>query len=479
MNILSVASEVFPLIKTGGLADVAGALPIALAGHGMSMRTLMPGYPAVMQRLGSVEEVAAFDDLLGEPARILAATHEGLDMLVLDAPGFFERTGGPYTDATGKDFTDNWRRFAALSFAGAEIARGLIPGWRPDIVHAHDWQAAMTAVYMRYTGLQHIPTVLTVHNLAFQGQFGSEILAGLGLPPEAFTVDGLEYYGDVGFLKGGLRTAWSITTVSPTYAHEITTADYGMGLEGLINARTADLVGIVNGIDTAVWNPETDPHIVRPYAPGSLKQRAVNRAALAERFNLDQDDGPIFCVVSRLTWQKGIDLIAEVADWIVEEGGKLAVLGSGDQGLEGALLAAAARHRGRIGMVIGYDEPLSHLMQAGADAILIPSRFEPCGLTQLYGLRYGCIPVVARTGGLADTVIDANGAALAARVATGFQFTPINAEGLRQALRRVFKAWHQPKIWARIQNQGMKSDVSWQNSAAQYANLYAALLSRV
>ncbi|WP_337180907.1 glycogen synthase GlgA [Shinella sp.] len=479
MKILSVASEVFPLIKTGGLADVAGALPIALAGHGIHMRTLVPGYPAVMQRLAKTEPVATFDDLLGEPARILAATHEGLDILVLDAPGFFDRQGGPYTDATGKDFVDNWRRFAALSLAGAEIARGLLPGWQPDIVQAHDWQAAMTAVYMRYTGLQHIPTIVTVHNLAFQGQFGPEIFADLRLPPEAFTVDGLEYYGDVGFLKGGLRTAWSITTVSPTYAHEIMTPEYGMGLEGLINDRAADLVGIVNGIDTAVWDPETDAHIARPFAAGSLKKRAANRRALIERFSLVDDDGPVFCIVSRLTWQKGIDIIAEVADWLVEHGGKLAVLGSGDQGLEGALLAAASRHRGHVGIVIGYNEPLSHLMQAGADAILIPSRFEPCGLTQLYGLRYGCIPVVARTGGLADTVIDANEAALSARVATGFQFTPINAEGLRQALRRVFKAWHEPKVWARIQNQGMKSDVSWENSAARYADLYSSLLSRV
>jgi starch synthase len=479
MKILSVASEVFPLIKTGGLADVAGALPIALAGRGMQMRTLMPGYPAVMQRLGTVEVVATFDDLLGEPARILATMHEGLDILVLDAPGFYDRPGGPYTDATGKDFVDNWRRFAALSFAGAEIARGVLPDWQPDLVHAHDWQAAMTPVYMRYTGLQHIPTIITVHNLAFQGQFGADIFPDLGLPPEAFTMEGLEYYGDVGFLKGGLRTAWSITTVSPTYAHEIATPEYGMGLEGLINARAPDLVGLVNGIDTAVWNPETDTHIARTYAVGSLKQRAVNRQALAERFSLVQDAGPIFCVVSRLTWQKGIDLIAETADWIVGEGGKLAVLGSGDQGLEGSLLAAASRHRGRIGIVIGYNEPLSHLMQAGADAILIPSRFEPCGLTQLYGLRYGCVPIVARTGGLADTVINANEAALSARVATGFQFTPINAEGLQHALRRAFKAYNEPKVWARIQNQGMKSDVSWENSAAHYADLYSSLLSRV
>ncbi len=272
-----------------------------------------------------------------------------------------------------------------------------------------------------------------------------------------------------------LKLDWA---VSPSYAHEILTPAYGMGMEGLIAARLADLSGIVNGIDAHVWDPATDPMIAATYSASRMKRRAVNRQALAERFSLVQDNGPIFCVVSRLTWQKGMDLLAEVVDEIVERGGKLAVLGSGDAALEAALMAAAARHPGRIGIVIGYNEPLSHLMQAGADAILIPSRFEPCGLTQLYGLRYGCIPVVARTGGLADTVIDANEAALSARVATGFQFTPINADGLRQALRRVFKAYSEPKIWARIQNQGMKSDVSWENSAARYANLYSSLLSR-
>ncbi|MCF3642485.1 glycogen synthase GlgA [Rhizobium sp. TRM95111] len=479
MNVLSVASEVFPLVKTGGLADVAGALPLALKNHGVSMKTLMPGYPAVLQQLHETKTLASMTSLLGEEARLLACDYEGLDLVVLDVPALYDRNGGPYTDVTGKDFVDNWKRFAALSLAATEIARGLLPDWRPDILHAHDWQAAMAPVYMRYTGLQQIPTVMTVHNLAFQGQFGPQIFADLQLPPQAFSVDGLEYYGDVGFLKGGLRTAWAVTTVSPTYAHEITTAEYGMGLEGLINARASDLTGIVNGIDTQVWNPATDPHIAENFTAGALRKRAANRKALADRFSLGDDDGPIFCVISRLTWQKGIDLIADVADWIVAEGGKLAVLGSGDQGLEGALLAAASRHRGRVGIVIGYNEPLSHLMQAGADAILIPSRFEPCGLTQLYGLRYGCIPIVARTGGLADTVIDANEAALSARVATGFQFTPITADGLQVALRRAFKAYREPKVWARLQNQGMKSDVSWEKSAERYANLYSSLLARV
>ncbi|MBD9373552.1 glycogen synthase GlgA [Rhizobium sp. ARZ01] len=479
MNVLSVTSEVFPLIKTGGLADVTGALPIALDGNGVRMRTLLPGYPAVMQQLAKPRKIATLKSVFGDDMRILAAKHAGLDIFVLDAPTYFDRSGGPYVDATGKDYPDNWKRFAALSYAGAEIARGILPDWTPDVVHAHDWQAAMTPVYMRYTGLEHIPSIVTVHNLAFQGQFGPEIFPDLGLPPEAFSVEGLEYYGDVSFLKGGLRTAWEVTTVSPTYAQEIRTPEFGMGLDGLINARSSELMGIVNGIDTAVWDPATDPHIVANYAAGALRARSKNREALLDRFGLTDGGGPLFCVVSRLTWQKGIDLIAEAADWVVAEGGTLAVLGAGDQGLEGALLAAASRHRGRVGVVIGYNEPLSHLMQAGADAILIPSRFEPCGLTQLYGLRYGCVPIVARTGGLADTVIDANEAALSARVATGFQFAPVTAEALRHVLRRAFTAFKDPKVWARLQNQGMKSDVSWERSAERYASLYSSLLARV
>lgn len=479
MNVLSVASEVFPLIKTGGLADVAGALPIALEGKGVRMRTLMPGYPAVMQQLAAPEAIASMTSVFGDEMQILAARHAGLDILVLDAPAYFDRSGGPYVDATGKDYPDNWKRFSALSHAGAEIARGLLPDWKPEIVHAHDWQGAMTPVYMRYNGLQRVPSIVTVHNIAFQGQFGPEIFYQLGLPPDAFSVEGVEYYGDVSFLKGGLRTAWEVTTVSPTYAHEITTPEFGMGLQGLINARADELAGIVNGIDTAIWNPQTDPHIAANYGATTLRARAANRKALAERFGLHDDGGPIFCVISRLTGQKGIDLIAELADWIVAEGGMLAVLGSGDRVLEGALLVAAAHHPGRIGVVIGYDEPLSHLMQAGADAILIPSRFEPCGLTQLYGLRYGCVPIVARTGGLADTVIDANEAALSARVATGFQFAPVDVEALRHALRRAFTVFAEPKVWARLQNQGMKCDVSWERSAERYAHLYSSLLARV
>ncbi|MDB5525720.1 MAG: glgA1 [Rhizobium sp.] len=480
MKVLSVASEVFPLIKTGGLADVAGALPLALAPLGVEMRTLLPGYPQVMAKLGDMRVVAELPWLLGETAALLAASHAGLELYILDAPFFFDRPGGPYADASGLDHIDNWQRFAALSRIGAEIANGLDSDWSPDLVHVHDWQAALTPIYLKYSAAGgRVPSVITIHNIAFKGQYSSTIFPSLELPPDAFTVDGLEYYGDVGYLKGGLRTAWALTTVSPTYATEILQPEFGMGLEGLIAERVGDLTGIVNGIDDIVWNPEGDRHIPANYSSATLKRRAENRAALCARMGLTPGDGPIFCIVSRLTGQKGIDLVIEAIDFLVANGGSLAVLGSGDAVLEAALQAAVVRYPGRVSMVVGYDEPLSHLMQAGADAILIPSRFEPCGLTQLYGLRYGCIPIVGHTGGLADTIIDANGAAVAARVATGIEFTPVTLDGLLGALRRAFRLHADPKTWATMQKTAMKSDVSWSSSARQYANLYQHLLARV
>jgi starch synthase len=480
MKVLSVASEVFPLIKTGGLADVAGALPIALAPLGISMRTIMPGYPTVLGKIGETDVIAEFPDLLGKPARLLYAEHAGLELYIVDSPDLYDRDGGPYVDQTGKDYIDNWQRFAALSRAAIDIANGIDASWAPDIVHGHDWQAGLVPLYLKYSEVgPHTPSVITIHNIAFQGQFSSQIFPALGLPPAAYAVDGVEYYGDVGFLKGGLRTAWAITTVSPTYAEEILEPQFGMGLEGLIGERVQDLIGIVNGIDDDVWNPETDKHVSANYNGVNLASRAKNRAALKKRFKLGPGDGPIFCVVSRLTWQKGIDLVIEAADEIVANGGQLAVLGSGDPMLEAGMRAAAEKHPGKVAIVFGYDEPLSHLMQAGADAILIPSRFEPCGLTQLYGLRYGCVPIVGRTGGLSDTIIDANGAALAARVATGIQFSPIDKHGFGQALRRAFRLFEDRSAWDSLQKAAMKSDVSWQSSASQYASLYKTLLNRV
>lgn len=478
MQVLSVTPEIFPLVKTGGLADVAGALPVALADKGVAMRSLVPGYPVVMDALKKKNTAATYQALYGGKATVQAAQVDGLDLLVLDAPHLFDRVGGPYGDSNGRDWQDNWRRFAALSRVGGDIAGGVINGYEPDIVHAHDWQAAMTLAYMRYGKAVSTPSLITVHNLAFQGQFGAGIFGELGLPAEAMSLDGVEYYGGVGYLKAGLQAAWAITTVSPTYAQEIRVPEFGMGLDGLINLRAADLHGIVNGIDVDIWNPATDKHLVSTYAAETLAKRAANRAAVEERFNLARDDSPIICVVSRLTWQKGIDILAAMADGIVAAGARLAVLGSGDPGLEGALLAAAARHRGRIGTVIGYDEALSHTMQGGCDAIIIPSRFEPCGLTQLYGLRYGCVPMVARTGGLADTVIDANEAAVAAGVATGFQFAANSGDALLHAVHRLMQAYGNADVWTSIQRQGMKADVSWDRSAGKYVELYRSLLAR-
>jgi starch synthase len=474
MRILSVTSEVYPLVKTGGLADVAGALPPALGRRGIAMRTLVPGYPSVTGRVGAARVLHAWNALLGTPARLLAATVEGLELIVLDAPALFDRPGGPYAGPDGRDHPDNWRRFAALSRAGAEVAGGAVPEFRPDLVQAHDWQAAMTPAYMRYMGVPR-PSVVTVHNLAFQGQFPAGVFGGLELPPQAFALDGVEYYGGVGFLKAGIANATAITTVSPTYAQEITTPAQGMGLDGLIRARAGVLHGIANGIDVEVWNPETDPHLAATYSARAPKGRIANRRAVETRFGLDPDQDALFVVVSRLTWQKGIDLLAAVADGLVAEGAKLAVLGTGEGDLEAAFLSLAGRHRGRVGAVIGYDEALAHRMQGGGDAIVIPSRFEPCGLTQLCGLRYGCVPVVARVGGLADTVIDANLAALQAGVATGFQFAPVDGGGLASALLRAIRLHRTPKAWASVQRQGMKADVSWDHSAAQYADLFASL----
>ena len=478
MQVLAVASEIFPLIKTGGLADVTGALPLALVDRNVVVRTLVPGYPGVTGRFRKKKALLQFESLQGGPAAVYATEISGLELFVLDAPHLFDRVGGPYSDTAGVDWPDNWRRFAALGQVGADIAAGGIAGYLPDLVHAHDWQAAMTLAYMRYGMAARVPTVMTVHNLAFQGQFGAAIFGELGLPPHAMMIDGVEYYGGVGFLKAGLQAATAITTVSPTYAHEIRTVDFGMGLHGLLNTRAADVFGIVNGIDTDVWNPESDPLLASRYSTRTIRNRAANRREVEERFGLDRDDSPLLCVVSRLTWQKGIDILTETGDAIVATGARLAVLGSGDQALEGALLAGAVKHRGRVGVVIGYDEALSHTMQGGCDAILIPSRFEPCGLTQLYGLRYGCVPVVARTGGLADTVIDANEAAVAAGVATGFQFAPNNGETFVQAVRDVVALHSSRPTWAQMQKQGMKADVSWARSAKRYVELYEALIAR-
>jgi starch synthase len=483
LKVLSAASEVFPLVKTGGLADVAGALPAALAPNDVAVKTLMPGYPAVMKALSGGETLHQWPDFFGGPAKLVAGTSGpaagGLDLMALDAPHLYDRPGNPYLDITGKDWGDNGLRFGALSYAAAAIGGGLIKSYMPDVVHAHDWQAGLVPAYLRFgpDGGRRPPTVITIHNLAFQGQFPASLLETLRLPQRAFTIEGVEYYGQIGFLKAGLVLADHITTVSPTYAIEIQGSEMGMGLDGLLRHRSAALTGILNGIDTAVWDPASDSSLATPYSTRKLEARKANTAAIREKFGLSPSEGMLLVLIGRLTWQKGIDLLLRVIPRLVGEGAQIAILGSGEAGLQAELVASATRHKGQVGVILGYDEALSHLMQGGADAILIPSRFEPCGLTQLYGLRYGTVPIVARTGGLSDTIIDANDAALAAGVATGFQFTPVTAESLIATLNRALKCFRDPAAWRALQKRGMAADVSWQRPAAQYAALYRSLLA--
>jgi starch synthase len=476
IEVVSVASEVYPLIKTGGLADVTGALPGALARHGVNMRVLLPGYPSVLSALSEGHVAADLPDFFGGPGQLLSARAHGLEVIAIDAPHLYDRPGNPYVGPDRKDWPDNALRFAALSFAAYEIGRGIIEGYRPDILHCHDWQAGLTPAYVAFNAPTRVKTIMTVHNIAFQGHFGWDIFNAIKLDYRAAQEGAIEYFGGIGYLKAGLQTADAITTVSPTYANEIKTPAYGMGLEGLLQTRADVLSGILNGIDDEAWDPMRDPALPQGFGHNSTEQRTINRAAIAERFGVEHSPGPLFSVVSRLTWQKGLDMLVEVADDLVAMGGKLVVLGSGDAEIENGLRGAAMRHPGKIGIVTGYDERLSHLVQGGADVMLVPSRFEPCGLTQLYGLRYGCVPLVSRVGGLADTVIDANEMAVEAGVATGIVFAPATTEALRDAIKRAVALYGRPKVWRKMQRRGMKSDVSWDNSATKYAALYRKLL---
>jgi len=479
IKVLSVTSELYPLIKTGGLADVAGALPLALAQHHVDMRTLIPGYPSVKAALKDWAIAHSFRNLFGGKASLLYGEVAGLKLYVLDAPHLFDRPGNPYLSPDGTDWPDNPQRFAALSRVGADIGKGLLKDFRPAIVHSHDWQAGFIPAYLHYDGGARPKTVMTVHNLAFQGRAPAEMLHSLALPPNSFTMDGVEYFGDISALKSGLQFADSITTVSPTYAKEIREPDAGMGLDGLLEARKGALVGILNGVDTQVWNPATDALLPASFEAKSIAGRAKSKAALQKRLGLKVDaKAPVFGVISRLSWQKGLDLLLEALPLIAGEGAQLALLGSGDKDLEAAYTAAMARYPGQVGCIIGYDEGLAHLLQAGSDVILVPSRFEPCGLTQLCALRYGAVPLVARVGGLNDTVIDANDMALAAGVATGIQFGPVTGGQFQDAVRRTLHLYRQPKVWKQMQANGLKTDVSWLRPAAQYAELYRNLIAK-
>ncbi|MEB3418919.1 glycogen synthase GlgA [Salipiger marinus] len=466
-KVLSVTSECVPLVKTGGLADVAGALPGALAGHGVDMRTLLPGYRAVVAQLATREVVAQWDDLFGGFARVLKGALGDQVLYVLEAPHLYDRDGGPYVDRLGRDWPDNPERFAALCSAAALIANEGIEDWFPQVLHLHDWQAGLTPVYLRELGAaDRVATLMTVHNIAFQGMAPASLLPRLGLLRSGFHDKGYEFWGSISALKAGLVYADRLSTVSPTYAAELMTPEFGAGMDGVLRERQQDLLGILNGIDEDLWIPPYD-------AP---EGKAAHRAALRRELNLPEGwPGPLCVVVSRLTEQKGLDILLQALPALLDRGGQLALLGSGDPAMEAAFRAYADRHPG-VAVRIGYDEALARRLIAGGDAILVPSRFEPCGLTQLYGLRYGTLPLVALTGGLADTVINASPAGLAAGCATGVQFQPVTAQALAHALMRLVSLYQQKPVWTRMMANAMASPVGWSQSATAYAALYAQMV---
>ncbi|HYH23516.1 MAG TPA: glycogen synthase GlgA [Azospirillum sp.] len=486
MRVLFVTPECFPLVKTGGLADVSAALPVALAQAGVDVRLLLPGYPAVLDGLSNVHEVGdLITDLPGtERARlVMGCMPDGTLAYALDAPALYLRPGNPYTGPNGKDWPDNAQRFAALSWAAAGFAaqESYDPWWRPDVIHAHDWQTGLVPAYLkvradRFAGPYRPGTVMTIHNIAYQGHFGAHLLGELKLPSSCYAVDGVEYYGGIGMLKAGCYYADRITTVSQTYAHEIQTDEQGMGLQGLLATRVDDLRGILNGVDYGIWDPRTDPHIATNYDPDHMAGKAACKTELQLAFGLERrPDAPLAVVISRLTWHKGLDLVLEVAGQWAAMGGQLAVLGTGEPWIETGFRHLADWFPAKVGVRIGYDEGLSHRLQAGGDIILVPSRSEPCGLTQMYGLKYGTLPLVRRTGGLADTIIDATPAALYDGAATGFKFVNCTAQELLFTLRRALAVYRRPEQWDAMRHRAMTRDLGWDRPAREYLELYRGI----
>ena len=463
MKLLFVTPECAPLTKTGGLGDVSAALPAALRALGIDVRTLLPAYSAVLERLPRTREVARLE-LFGHDLRLLEAG----EFLLLDCAALYRREGGPYQDAAGVDWPDNGLRFGVLSRAAALLGTERSPiAWRPDVVHCNDWPAGLCPLYLGFEAGRKAGSLLTVHNLAFQGNFDASLVPRLGLPEKSFTWQGAEFHGRLSFLKGGLAFADALTTVSPTYAREIQTDEYGCGLDGLVRSRSSELSGILNGIDTGTWDPARDEHIAARYDAASLGAKRANKAALQRRLGLDPDERmPLLGVVSRFTHQKGTDLLAAAAAELAATPAQMALVGMGERALEEALRTVAAAHPGRIAVTIGFDEDLAHAVEAGADLFLMPSRFEPCGLNQMYSQRYGTPPVVRATGGLADTVTEGR---------TGFVFERAESGALVDAVRRAVGVWRDPARWRRIQRAGMQRDFSWSAAARQYASLYSRL----
>ena len=487
LRVLHVGAEIFPLLKTGGLADVLGALPPALARAGADARVLLPAFPVLAAALAGGREITPIAlPWGGAPAHLLAG-HFDLPALrkvpvyLLQHDALYGRAGNPYSDASGAAYADNHRRFALLALAAARLAEGADPGWLPQVVHSHDWHAGLAPAYVafaRSAGVSQASSVFTIHNLAYQGLFPASVFGELGLPAGAYTLHGVEFHNQVSFMKAALHFADRITTVSPTYAQEIQGAELGCGMDGVLSERSAMLSGILNGVDEAVWDPAIDAAIAKSYTSERMAGKAACKAALQRECGLDvQTTAPLFSLVSRLTEQKGLHLVAEAVPAIVERGGQLVVLGSGDAAIEAAFAAAARAHPNHVSLRQGYDEALSHRIFAASDVTLVPSRFEPCGLTQLYALKYGSLPLVRHTGGLADTVVDCSLEEMADERATGFVFERFDAADLTRALRRAFALWGRPREWRVVRERAMAQHFGWNTAAASYLALYQGLLT--
>lgn len=478
MKILFVTSEAYPLLKTGGLADVAGALPAALAAAGEDVRILLPAYPDAVAAAEDKRDAISLGDPLGVgEVRLIEARMPVTDapLWLIDCPALYDRPGNPYVQKDGTDWPDNPLRFAMLSRVAAMLSvPGNAAGWTADIVHANDWQGGLTAAYLHFWGGRHARSVFTVHNLQYQGVFGRKILPQVGLPEAAFSIDGLEFHGEVSFLKSGLFYSDAITTVSPTYAKEIQGTALGCGLDGLLRLRGDALRGILNGVDDETWNPTTDSHLEHRYSLARRAGKAKNKAALQAELGLPTDaKAPLLGMVTRLTAQKGIDLVLDALPALRKSGFQLAVLGTGDKEWESALNAIAAADL-NISVHIGYSEAMAHRIIAASDVFLMPSRFEPCGLTQMYALRYGTLPLVRQTGGLADTVVDVS----QGDSGTGFVFGPADAAALAAAAARAADLFKNAKAWGKVQRTAMQQDFGWARAAQAYQKLYRDLAAK-
>lgn len=484
LRLLFVASEAYPLAKTGGLADVNGALPLQLLGLGIDVRLMLPAYTEALERLGDPEDEIDLGEVLpGLHVRLIQGrlSGSGLPVWLVDCPPLFRRAGGFYQDPEGRDWADNALRFALLAHVAARVALGRTRlDWKADVVHAHDWHTGLVPLLVAAGGAERPRTVFTIHNMAFQGLFPLEAASQLGLPEGILTPECAEFYGHLSFLKAGIVAADRVTTVSPTYAREIRSAEFGFGMEGVLQARGEQLVGILNGIDTQVWNPATDDSLAQRYTPEDMSGKAVCKQDLQRHLGLAVDpDAPLAVSLSRLTHQKMADVMLACLPAMLSRHPRLQVVvhGCGDHALEQGIASLAPAYPGRLAVRIGYQEALEHRMHAGADILLHGSRFEPCGLAQLYAMHYGTLPIVRHVGGLADTVIDAGEPPHRTIGATGFVFQQPDGEALQSALDRclvVYQAW--PRIWSDMRRLAMVGEFGWARPAREYARLYADLV---